>query len=123
MKLGPLNSAIRGRKGAIRIRFNLMNRWPVELEVQKGSLLDGLKAQFPGGKGEETFLTLRDDGFLDLDPAVADQAPAEVRAADREAPTAVDDDPLGLGDVGQVVKAAPGEDLDTFLTDPLEDLI
>lgn len=61
MKLPQLNSAIRAADN-VRICFNLANQHPIQVVVQKSSMLDALKEAFPD-RGE-TGLFLNADGFL-----------------------------------------------------------
>jgi hypothetical protein len=37
---------------------------PIEVAVQKKSILDALKEQFPGGRSEETGMTITEDGLV-----------------------------------------------------------
>jgi hypothetical protein len=64
MKLGALKSAIK-EGGTPKIRVNLVGLHPVDLDIQKGSLLAALDASFPEGRAQETGLYLQAAGFID----------------------------------------------------------
>lgn len=65
MKLPQLNSAIRAADN-VRISFHLLNEHPIDVVVQKASILDALKGVFPD-RGE-TGMFLNTDGFLMREP-------------------------------------------------------
>lgn len=63
MKLGALKADIRAAP-KVRVWFNLANKYPIKVPVEKGELLAQLDLAFPGGKAVETGLCLNGEGFL-----------------------------------------------------------
>jgi len=115
MKLGPLNSAIRQMKGAPKTtaRFRGPDGEVVELvgglEITKQSLLEALRQTFPGGRSEETYMALTDDGFLTLENGATSSAAWAAPAGDDEAEAAASEH----GYIGEPSVA----------DDPLDDLL
>jgi len=94
MKISALNTAIRGLRGAPKVRFKIAAIHPTHagqemvLELQKTPLLAELKRMFPNGRSEETGITVDDDGFLMIGQESVQSY------AGGGAPSAVDEDDL-----------------------------